>query len=135
MHWLGWLSCLVFHGIITSTHAQNVTTDTTSTSIPSLPLTFSMPPVVTQCTALNISWAGGTPWWVFSWQLSKGTIGDKSSLSEVISWQFSTDNPEPVELDFNPHQSEDEGVILFIMRDNGGDGQIAYACGYPDIGL
>jgi hypothetical protein len=105
---LHWLMCLFLYGLITLSNAQNLTTDTTVTPTPTSSLSLSMPPTVTQCTELNITWSGGMPWWSFSWQLSKGPIGDASSLSHNISWQFDTDYIDPfgVPLDFNPHQSK-----------------------------
>ncbi|PVG02672.1 hypothetical protein CPB86DRAFT_811287 [Serendipita vermifera] len=108
--------------------AQNTTTDATATPTPTSTLILSMPPTVTLCAEVVVNWFGGVPNWIFSWQLSKGAIGDESMLSEDdIDMQFNIDVVEPLSVYFYPRHAQAGDTIRFIMEDNWGEGQIVYA--------
>jgi hypothetical protein len=71
-----------------------------------------MPPTVTPCIDMTFSWSGGVPQWILSYQISKGPIGDESSLSGPIQEIFTADELLPVFTNFDPDASEYHTVVM-----------------------
>ncbi|PVG02673.1 hypothetical protein CPB86DRAFT_533574 [Serendipita vermifera] len=126
---LRWLEYVLLSIIcpVTAGIAQNTTPNETITPTPISPLVFSMPSTVTLCTNITIEWSGGVPSWVFSWQLSKGAIGDESALSDSLKSRIFNDNSTPVLFYWYPLTAEDGDVVRFMLGDNMGAGQYIYA--------